>query len=161
VGPEVRAGDQEDGGGPAGQNADDLAEERLALAARVAGERIRLVPRGYGVALTAILVALAGLVGWSVIGTVPSSVHLTGVLVHGDGPQAVPATVAGTVVDVQVKPGDAVRRGQTLATVRRPAAAAPRCGRPPPAPCSAWSRPRAARCHPAPRWCRSTRTPAA
>jgi hypothetical protein len=118
VGPEVRAGDQEDGGGPAGQNADDLAEERLALAARVAGERIRLVPRGYGVALTAILVALAGLVGWSVIGTVPSSVHLTGVLVHGDGPQAVPATVAGTVVGVQVKPGDAVRRGQTLATVQ-------------------------------------------
>jgi hypothetical protein len=97
---------------------DAAADRRLALAARTAGERIRLVPSGYALALSMILVALFGLVSWSVFGTVPSSVHLTGVLVHGDGPSPVPAPAAGTVVSVAVRPGQKVRRGEKVAVVQ-------------------------------------------
>lgn len=103
----------------AGEPGADM-EERLALAARIAGEQIQLVPRGYVFALSAILLALLGLVGWSVFGSVPSSVRLTGVLVHGDGPRPVPAPAAGTVVSVAVQPGEAVKRGQAVASVQTP-----------------------------------------
>lgn len=93
------------------------AEERLASAARIAGERMALVPPGLLTALVVVLAALAGLVCWSVLGTVPSTVRLNGVLVHGSGPTPVAAPVAGTVLRVDVAPGDAVRAGQRVAEV--------------------------------------------
>lgn len=107
-------------GGVPERTEEERAARRLALAARTAGERMTLVPRGYLAALLVILLAAAGLVGWSVLGSVPTSAHLTGIVVHGSGPVPVPAPSSGTVAELTVHPGDQVESGQTVATVATP-----------------------------------------
>ncbi|MFI0937498.1 HlyD family efflux transporter periplasmic adaptor subunit [Streptomyces sp. NPDC021020] len=97
--------------------AEARAQERLASAARIAGERMALAPPGFLIALALVLAVVAGLVSWAAVGTVQSTVRLEGVLVHGDGPRPVASSVAGTVLSVAVAPGDAVRAGQQVAEV--------------------------------------------
>ncbi|WP_202232589.1 HlyD family efflux transporter periplasmic adaptor subunit [Actinacidiphila reveromycinica] len=103
----------------AGQEAaaEARAQERLASAARIAGQRMTLVPPGLLTALAVVLAAVAGLVSWAAIGTVQSTVRLEGVLVHGSGPRPVASPVTGTVLSVDVAPGDAVRSGQRVGQV--------------------------------------------
>lgn len=70
------------------------------------------------------LAALAGLIGvaltWGVAGWVHTRVQGSGVLVRSGGILSVTSATGGRVVDVSVRPGDAIREGQVVARLQQP-----------------------------------------
>jgi len=73
-------------------------------------------PRGW---LT--LLGLGILVGtifvWSISGSIPSTIHVHGILLHGDAVQLINAPQAGRVSRVVVRAGDDIRSDQLIAVV--------------------------------------------
>ncbi len=72
------------------------------------------------VVLTAVLVLVAGVAGWGVLGTVERAIFADCVVVRPGVRHTVVSGVTGTVTDVLVAPGDAVDAGDVLARVRQP-----------------------------------------
>ncbi|MCS7462575.1 HlyD family efflux transporter periplasmic adaptor subunit [Paenibacillus doosanensis] len=72
------------------------------------------------IALLSVLTLLAAFFAWAVLGTVTVKMNGNGVLTMHDGLAAIAATSAGQVTDIGVKPGDTVRRGDTVARLFDP-----------------------------------------
>src|SRR4051812_24435207 len=70
-------------------------------------------------ALIAVLALVAAGLVWSVVGTIPISIRATAVIVRPGGVLGARATIAGRVAALMVKEGDAVRKGQPIATIDR------------------------------------------
>jgi multidrug efflux pump subunit AcrA (membrane-fusion protein) len=68
-------------------------------------------------ALTAIAVALAAVIVWSVTATVPQQVSVRGVVAAGDLLRVVPASASGSVI-YNVQSGDTVTAGFVVATIQ-------------------------------------------
>jgi hypothetical protein len=66
-----------------------------------------------------VLVALAGLVGvavfWGITGTIPISVSGQGILVRGEGVDAIEAPASGQIVALTIEAGDIIGEGQIIA----------------------------------------------
>jgi HlyD family secretion protein len=76
------------------------------------------------VALVAVAVMLTAIGVWSVLGSIPDLVDGTGTLFRGERISDVKATMGGSVVKLDVRPGMMVTAGQTIATLRREVASA-------------------------------------
>ncbi|MEU3464249.1 HlyD family efflux transporter periplasmic adaptor subunit [Streptomyces sp. NPDC006733] len=83
---------------------------------------VRVIGSRLGAALVALLLALGAGGAWAAWGSLPNTLSLPGVLAHGAAPVLARADTAGTVLDLRVRPGDRVIRGQLLALLRTPAA---------------------------------------
>lgn len=81
---------------------------------------VRVIGSRLGSALVALLLAVGAGGAWVGWGSLPNTLSLHGVLAHGPAPVLARADVAGTVLDLRVRPGDAVTRGQLLAILRTP-----------------------------------------
>lgn len=75
-------------------------------------------------------ITLVGLVGvvvgalvWGTLGSIPTLMPANGILIRQGGLQQVKAPTGGQLTDLQVKPGDVVKVGQTLATLKAQASA--------------------------------------
>lgn len=79
---------------------------------------VRVIGGRLGSALVALVLALGAGGAWVGWGSLPNTLSLHGVLAHGPAPVLARADVAGTVLDLRVRPGDRVTRGQLLALLR-------------------------------------------
>lgn len=99
----------------------DIVRERL-------DEPVVLVPGRIRVLLVAVLIAIAGTVGWLVAGSWPRHLDLPGVLAHGAGPVPVAVQRGGIVTELDVTAGQTVAAGQPLGTVGKEVVRAPARG---------------------------------
>lgn len=79
---------------------------------------VRVIGSRLGSALLALVLALGAGGAWAAWGSLPNTLSLPGVLAHGAAPVLARADVAGTVLDLRVRPGGRVTRGQLLALLR-------------------------------------------
>ncbi|MEO1369519.1 MAG: HlyD family efflux transporter periplasmic adaptor subunit, partial [Acidobacteriota bacterium] len=84
--------------------------EQLDLAMRVTS------PAGW-TALLAIILGLVAVVFWGLFGTLPVEVDGNGMLLKGDSVGTVQAPVAGRIVEILVKEGDEITKGQEVARI--------------------------------------------
>src|SRR5262245_8544339 len=63
---------------------------------------------------------LATAVGWGVLGSVPTKVNASGILIHSGGLADVVALAAGQVTAIEVDVGDMVQKGQVIAQLAQP-----------------------------------------
>jgi len=75
------------------------------------------MPRHW-LALATMLAVVAGIIAWSSLATVPTTMTGPGYLLPQGGLQEVDAPVAGTLVTLTVKVGDHVVTGQTIGTIQ-------------------------------------------
>ncbi len=75
--------------------------------------------RGW-IALGALVGLLAIAVTWSLVGSIPTRVHGTGVLIKTGGVYDIVPLAAGQLSDIAVRPGDFVREGQVVARIDQP-----------------------------------------
>jgi HlyD family secretion protein len=76
-------------------------------------------PRGW-IALLACGLLLATALVWGVLGSIPTRVHASGILIHSAGLAEVVALGAGQITRLEVDVGDRVREGQLIAQVAQP-----------------------------------------
>jgi hypothetical protein len=94
-----------------------IHDSRISIGAELDDMIAVVTPRRWLPVLVLVLVAIAGSV-WATQATLPSTVAMSGILVHGYGPQAAVAAAPGTLVEFAVRPGRLVDSGDAVATVR-------------------------------------------
>lgn len=75
-------------------------------------------PKGW-ISLVALWSLLAGVVAWSIFGSIPTTEDGGGILVVGGGLKQVQAPAAGRLRDIQVEVGQTVERDQVIAFIER------------------------------------------
>lgn len=65
-------------------------------------------------------VLLAAAVAWGVLGSVPTRVHASGILIHSAGLADVVALGSGQITALEVDVGDVVHKGQVIARIAQP-----------------------------------------
>ncbi|MGQ0650953.1 MAG: NHLP bacteriocin system secretion protein [Betaproteobacteria bacterium] len=78
------------------------------------------MPAGGWIALGSIALIVVSAALWSFLGTVPTKVASRCIVMSASGVAAVIASASGRVLEVSVKPGDAVRAGQTIGAIAQP-----------------------------------------
>ncbi|BAJ30344.1 MULTISPECIES: acetyl-CoA carboxylase biotin carboxyl carrier protein subunit [Kitasatospora] len=78
---------------------------------------VRLIGPRLWLAGAALVLAVGAGAGWAVWGRLPHTMTVAAVAAHGDAPVRVAAERAGSLVEFEVRPGDAVTAGQVLALV--------------------------------------------
>src|SRR5438132_850755 len=73
-------------------------------------------PRGW-LTLLGLGILVGAIVVWGILGSVPSTIHGHGILLHGDAVQLINAPQAGRVSRVVVRAGDDIRSDQLIAVV--------------------------------------------
>ncbi len=73
-------------------------------------------PKGW-IALIAVGVLIVFAIIWGIVGEIPTKVYGTTKLVRGSGIAQIVAPVSGRVVDIAVREGDTVYKGQIIATI--------------------------------------------
>ncbi|GLW55379.1 biotin/lipoyl-containing protein [Kitasatospora phosalacinea] len=89
---------------------------------------VRLIGPRLWLAAAALLLAVGAGAGWAVWGRLPHTMTVHAVAAHGDAPVRVAAEHAGSLVEFEVRPGDAVTAGQVLARVGDGELTAPESG---------------------------------
>lgn len=80
-------------------------------------EPVAIVPRRLRLGLLGLAVGLAAALTWGFAGSVPRSMTLDGLILHGQGLELARSAGAGTVVRIDVAPGLHVTAGQRVAAV--------------------------------------------
>lgn len=76
-------------------------------------------PAGW-MALAALGVLLLAVIIWSVVGNIAIKVHGNGILIRGGSVLDITSAGAGRIVEIQVRPGEDVAPGQTIARLDQP-----------------------------------------
>lgn len=93
--------------------------------AREDGATLTVAPPWTGTLFIGIGVLLLGFITWSIFGRVPVTERGRGILQPVGGPRPLVSTVAGRVLTIPVKNGQAVKAGDTILEIEAPSVAAP------------------------------------
>ena len=72
------------------------------------------------IAATALILAIALAIAWSILGSIPTQVQGQAVFLRSGGLESVVADSAGRVTDVSVNIGESIRQGQVIARIAQP-----------------------------------------